>query len=39
MFDLLMLALLVAAFAAAIGCVWVCVDLIGTPNGRRDDTP
>lgn len=38
MFDLLMLALFVAAFAAAIGYVWVCLDLIGAPNGQWDDT-
>jgi hypothetical protein len=39
MFDLLMLALLAAAFAVAIGYVRVCLDLIRVPGARQDDKP
>jgi hypothetical protein len=35
MFDLLILAMLAAAFAAAIAYVWACLDMIRPP----DDTP
>ena len=31
-FDLLMLSLLVVAFAAAVGYVWVCADLARPRN-------
>jgi hypothetical protein len=38
-FDLLMLGLLVVAFAGAVGYVWACVDLTRTNGAEGDKTP
>jgi len=39
MFDLLMLALLAAAFAGAVGYVWACVDLTKPCKATGDKSP
>jgi hypothetical protein len=39
LFDLVMVVLLVAAFAAALGYVWACDDLTATPSTTPDSTP
>jgi hypothetical protein len=39
MFDILMLALLVVAFAAAVGYVWACADLTRPGNTGGSKSP
>jgi hypothetical protein len=39
MSDLLMLAMLAAAFAAAIAYIWACLDMIHPPDAAPDDVP
>jgi hypothetical protein len=37
--DLLMLALLAAAFGVAVAYVWACLDAVRPPDAAPDDAP